>query len=333
MAKVLVARGLFEDGDEISDARKRFAAALGKHLVERGHVVLGGCRTNLDAVVAEAAVAAATARGLNPRAVMRSWVTGRTKPSHRYGELMKSQLGDWSQVPRGFVYPEPIQEADVVLILGGWDGTHYAASWARLANKPLLPIATFGLAAEEIYKDEVVAFERRYGMRLTLNDYQALNRILPDVEDPTIAELAREIVALAEMVIASSDVFIIMSFEQRPELKDAHATFVRVCKEKSLRAFKVDHHIDAKQRIVPTIFDSIRRCAFVIADVTDARPNIYYELGYARALGKAVIQTAKEGVSLPFDVFDVPTLFWDGQTTLEQKLGPAIDDILGGARR
>lgn len=333
MARVLIAGGLFDENDEISDGRKRFAQALGKCLVERGHVVLGGCRTNLDSVVAESVVATAQARGVNPRAAMRSWVTAGTKPSHRFGELMRSQLVDWSQVPRGFVYPEPVQEADVVIIVGGWDGTHYAASWARLANKPLLPIATFGLAAAEIYTDEVLAFERRYGMRLTLNDYQALNRILPEYEEETIVGFASEIVGLAEMVIASSDVFIIMSFDQRPELLDVFETFKRACEKKALRAFKVDHHIDAKQRIVPTIFDTIRRSAFVIADVTDAKPNVYYELGYARALGKAVIQTARKDVALPFDVYDVPTLFWDSQTALEQKLLSAIDDILATGRR
>jgi hypothetical protein len=326
MAKVLVAGGLFDDG-EIGEARVRFAAALGRCLIERGHVVLGGCRTALDAIVAEAAATAAKDRKLDPRRVVRSWVTATTKPSHRCGELMRSQLDDWSQVPRGLVYPETVQEADVVLVVGGWHGTHFAASWARLAAKPLLPVATFGLAAAEIYKDEVLTFERRYGMRLTLNDYQTLNRVLSDFEQDTITEFARDVVVLAESSIASSEVFIVMSFAERGELKDAYNTFCRVCKNKEFHAYKVDHHVDPKQRIVPTIFDSIRRCAFVIADVTDAKPNVYYELGYARALGKAVIQTAREGINLPFDVYDVPTLFWDCQDTLEQKLGPAIDNI------
>jgi hypothetical protein len=65
-------------------------------------------------------------------------------------------------VPRRSTLPEPIQEANVVILLGGWDGTHYAASWARLANKPLVPVATFGLAAAEIFDDEMANFERRY---------------------------------------------------------------------------------------------------------------------------------------------------------------------------
>jgi hypothetical protein len=48
--------------------------------------------------------------------------------------------------------------------------------------------------------------------------------------------------------------------------------------------------------------------------------NVYYEVGYAQALGKDVIATARENTKLPFDLFDIPTLFWDSQDTLETKL-------------
>jgi len=81
----------------------------------------------------------------------------------------------------------------------------------------------------------------------------------------------------------------------------------------------VDEHLDSKQRIVPVITSAIRRSAFVIADVTDPRPNVYYELGYAHALAKDVVLTAKEGTALPFDIFDVPTQYWDSQDMLEKK--------------
>ena len=38
---------------------------------------------------------------------------------------------------------------------------------------------------------------------------------------------------------------------------------------------------------------------------------MYDELGYAQALGKTVITTAYKGTELPFDIFDVPTLYRD----------------------
>ena len=118
-----------------------------------------------------------------------------------------------------------------------------------------------------------------------------------------------------------------MSFAKKGYLKDAYNTFKRVCKENGFSAFKVDHHIDPQQRIVPAIFSSIRRSAFIISDISEPRPNVYYELGYAQALGKDVIITALEGTQLPFDVFDVPTLYWDSQDTLERKIQVEINRL------
>jgi hypothetical protein len=98
---------------------------------------------------------------------------------------------------RGFAFPEPIQEADVIIFVGGWDGTHYAARWARLANKPLVPVATFGLAAAEIFGDEVASFDRRYAARLTLDEFQILNRLLPNCDQATVTDFAKDVVSLA----------------------------------------------------------------------------------------------------------------------------------------
>lgn len=328
MARILVAGGLHQEEENVPlrAARQRFATALGREIVTRGHVLLGGCRTNLDAEVATAAADTALQLKIDPRRVVRSWVTKSTDPAHSAGEITRSRVTNWSQVPRGFAFPEPIQEADVVIILGGWDGTHYAASWARLASKPLVPVAAFGLAAAEIFEDEIQNFERRYGARLAMDEYQILNRF-PDLRPEAVDAFVQDVVSLAERLITPTEVFVIMSFAQKGHLTDAYNTFGRVCKANGFRAFKVDDHLDAKQRIVPSIMNAIRRSAFIIADVSEPRPNVYYELGFAQALGKEVIMTASEGTQLPFDVYDVPTLYWDSQTMLEQKLEIEVSRI------
>ena len=300
---------------------------MGREIVSRGHILIGGCRTGLDAVVAKAGAEAAAEQKLEQRRLIRSWVTKTTTPSHNVGEILRSQLVDWSRVPKGFVFPEPVHEADVVILIGGWDGTHYAASWARLANKPLVPVAALGLAAAEIFQDEMANFERKYATRLTQEEFGTLNRLLTDFEPEPIANFAKEVVSLAERMITPTEVFVIMSFAEKGHLKDAYNTFKRVCDANGFRAFKVDQHFDARQRIVPSIISSIRRSAFVIADLTEPKPNVYYELGYAQALGKDILTTAQESTLLPFDVFDIPTHFWDSQDTLERKLQVEIERI------
>src|ERR1700726_3816117 len=121
MSKILVAGGIEREGDD-GNVQARFSAALGRNIILRGHTLLGGCRTSLDAHVATAAAGAAVQKGVESRRLVRSWVTTSTKPAHSHGELVRSQLNDWSQIPRGFVFPEPIQEADAVIIVGGWEG-------------------------------------------------------------------------------------------------------------------------------------------------------------------------------------------------------------------
>jgi hypothetical protein len=327
MAKLLVAGGICDE-DETGPLRRRFAEALGRHVILRGHKLLGGCRTQLDLVVAKAATAAAQSKNLEPKTFIHSWVTRSTDPIHNFGEITRSQLGDWAQVPRGFAFPEPVQECDAMIIIGGWDGTQHAASWGRIANKPILPVAAFGGAAADIYEDELAAFERRGVSNLPREKSQALNRFFADESEDAINQYAIELVTLAERAVLSTNVFVVMSFENVPHLTDAYATFVRVCKEYGFSAVKVDNHLDGHERIVPAIFSNIRRSAFVIADISGARPNVFYELGYARAIGKAVIQTAYAGTQLPFDVFDVPTLFWNGQSELEGKLKAAIEQFV-----
>ena len=57
------------------------------------------------------------------------------------------------------------------------------------------------------------------------------------------------------------------------------------------------------------------------------RPNVYYEMGYADALDKPMIATAKEGTNIHFDAKDVPIIFWNSQKQLKEDLRLRIQQI------
>lgn len=62
--------------------------------------------------------------------------------------------------------------------------------------------------------------------------------------------------------------------------------------------------VQGDYRITDQIVQMITRARFVVADLSHERPNVYFELGYARGLGKTVITIAREGTSIHFDVKD-----------------------------
>ena len=106
------------------------------------------------------------------------------------------------------------------------------------------------------------------------------------------------------------------------------ASCKEVCLEFKFEAERTDESTSL-ERIIPRVETGIRKSAFVIADVSDLSPNVFYEVGYARALGKDVIVTAREGTRLPFDVGDIPTVFWEIQEDLKAGLRKCVAGLVG----
>jgi hypothetical protein len=325
MASILIAGG-FDDTAKPGDPIPTFVRALAAEVIRQNHVLLGGCQTGFDAEAVKSAAAACAALGKQPEDWIISYVGKGATPVHDIGSVRQSQLPRWDLLGPKLIYPEPVAQADAVILVGGWEGTRRAANWARLAGKPILPVATFGLAAAEVYDTELQEFKTRYSTRIRKNDYELLNSVVAD--ESKMEPYSKRVVSLAERIITPRNVFVIMSFTKDPMLEDVYDTFQTACKDGKFEAFKIDEHIDAsKQRIVPEIIEAIQQAAFIIADVSEPKPNVYYELGWAQALGKDVIVTAKEGTQLPFDIFDVPTILYSNQKSLREALKLKIQKI------
>jgi hypothetical protein len=59
------------------------------------------------------------------------------------------------------------------------------------------------------------------------------------------------------------------------------------------------------------IEDGIRRCRFLIVDLSDDNGGAYWEAGFAEGLGKPVIYICREGVTTHFDTNHRHTVRWD----------------------
>ena len=117
--------------------------------------------------------------------------------------------------------------------------------------------------------------------------------------------------------------FVAMSFkdEEEPALVDYYRAMQRAVKnaDANIELNRMDL-LDGDYEISQQIMDEIDRSDIVIADFTLNARNVYFELGYARAKGCRVIQTARKGTALEFDVRNWRTLFYRNATELEERL-------------
>lgn len=116
-------------------------------------------------------------------------------------------------------------------------------------------------------------------------------------------------------------IFVAMSFQNDPSLEDTYSTIQRTIKsiKKSLKCERLDD-IQEDFIINDKILDCIKKSKLMIVDLTGSRPNVYYELGYARALGKQIIRLCKEGEKPHFDVSNQNIIFFNNSTKLENSL-------------
>lgn len=300
------------------------ARAIGKAIASAGHVVLQGYYNAFDRAVAEAAfeVAKSSNRFPDLRLAVQSFTVRDQEPPRNVQWLVRElPFRNWDPGEEHWTVPEPIASCDVAIVAGGGPATLRAANLCRLANKLLVPITALRGAAVEVFQNELNRFSDFYEGRISRDQYCLL-----DTQNPDLAEVAQEAVLIALQLAAGNSVFVIMAF--REESEDTFTAVKEVCEERGLKWARTDQD-PTTNRVYQRIVNGIQRAAFVVADVTIPTLNVYYELGYAEALGKPIIVLAREGTELPFDTRDIPTTLFRNQTRLKAALRERLDALYG----
>lgn len=138
--------------------------------------------------------------------------------------------------------------------------------------------------------------------------------------------------ALDEMRRTSLDsrqAFVAMAFAK--ELVSVWRNGIKPALERAgYRAYRVDDdpHID---RIDAKIMTEIKNSRFVLADVTNQRPGVYFEAGYAIGLGLPVIWSVHEDDlrNVHFDTRQYNHIVWKAADDLEQQLYNRVLAVIG----
>lgn len=117
-------------------------------------------------------------------------------------------------------------------------------------------------------------------------------------------------------------VFVLMPFDD--EFNDIYEFGIKAAAS-SVGAYaeRVDKQIFT-EGILERIFNQICKADVVVADMTTRNPNVFYEVGYAHALGKIVFLLTQSAADIPFDLKNQPHTVYgsDGKkiTRLKEEL-------------
>jgi len=133
---------------------------------------------------------------------------------------------------------------------------------------------------------------------------------------------------------AEPQAFIVMQFSS--PYNEVYSSAIKgVCTEMRISPVRADE-IYGPGIIIQDVIDRIARSQLVIADITPPNQNVYFEVGYALALGKPIIllaRTPAAGDRLPFDLSGFRVLFYEdsigGKPMLEAGLRRHLQEILG----
>jgi hypothetical protein len=113
--------------------------------------------------------------------------------------------------------------------------------------------------------------------------------------------------------------FVLMPFS--PAFEDAYRLAIKpACEAAGAYAERVDEQIFSGS-ILERIYNQISKSDLVVADMSERNPNVFYEVGYAHAVGKTTVLLTRNVGDIPFDLKHFPHIVYeDSLTMLRERL-------------
>jgi len=136
----------------------------------------------------------------------------------------------------------------------------------------------------------------------------------------------------AKQVYSEGIVFLIMQIRSDSDM--AFRVFRTECIRLGLNAVRADDFVDSGI-ILKDIVEMIEKAEFIICDLSNERPNVYYELGYAHGVGNQsdrIFLTASADTVLHFDIAPLRVHFYSDATELRRLMRTHFKQMVRNAR-
>lgn len=118
-------------------------------------------------------------------------------------------------------------------------------------------------------------------------------------------------------------IFVLMPFSS--DFDDIYRYGIKkACEEQGAYCERVDEQM-FDGAILDRIYNQIRKADVVVADMTGRNANVFYETGYAHALGKRVVLLTQNSDDIPFDLKHYTHIVYGGSISqLADQLSPRV---------
>jgi hypothetical protein len=158
-----------------------------------------------------------------------------------------------------------------------------------------------------------------------LDDLKLINKIKIQPEKPETPD-KQVVLKQSEVKTDEKLCFILMPFTEK--LNPIYESIIKpVIKDLKLVCLRADEIFKSKP-IVEDIWENIKKSKFLIADLTNRNPNVFYELGLAHALNKDVILLTQDIDDVPFDLRHYRIIVYQDSISGAEKLKNTLKDFI-----
>lgn len=221
------------------------------------------------------------------------------------------------------------ENSDALIMLGGGEGVEHLANLYVSNGKPAIPLDIplgsshdDGLGGSVLLHRRALADQKKFHLISKTPSHSSFAGLTYKRWMTDSKKYADNIIDLLNSIISPKIFYVRLMNDDNDHYADVEHFFRSIVDPLVIKMGYCPKEIGLTDReyafINTEIFSELNHSSIVIADLTDARPNCFMEMGYAFGKNKKVLLTAKKGTDIPFDPKAIPCYFWDNEI-LERK--------------